>query len=58
MNNSTTVKQKRFFKTTRKMKEDKEIPYCHYCDKKYHSEDFFWNKLQDLSLKYQSTRNK
>ena len=50
------VKQKRVYKTTRKNKEDKEIPYCHYCDKKYHREDRCWKKLQDLSLKDQNTK--
>ena len=52
------VKQKRVYKTTRKNKEDKEIPYCHYCDKKYHREDRCWKKLQDLSLKDQNKKNK
>ena len=58
LNTSMEVKQKRVCKTTRKKKEDKEIPYFHYCDKKYHREDRCWKKLQDLSLKNQSTRNK
>ena len=58
MNTGMEVKQKRVYKTTKNIKEDKEIPYCHYCDKKYHREDRCWKKLQDLSLKYQSTRNK
>ena len=44
--------------TTRKNKEDKEITYFHYCDKKYHREDRCWKKLQDLSLKDQTTKNK
>ena len=57
-NTGMEVKQKRIYKTTRKNKEDKEIPYCHYCDKKYHREDRCWKKLQDLSLKDQTTRNK
>ena len=58
LNTSMAVKQKRVFKNTRKKKEDKEIPYWHYCDKKYNREDRCWKKLQDLSLKDQSTRNK
>ena len=58
LNNSLSVKQKRFFKTTRKKKEDKEILYCHYCDKKYHREDRCWKKLQDLSLKEQNKKDK
>ena len=52
------VKQKIVYKTTIKKKEDKEIPYFHYCEKKFHREDCCWRKLQDLSLKDQSTRNR
>ena len=58
LNTGMAVKQKRVYKTTRKNKQDKEIPYCHYCDKKYHREDHFCKKLQDLSLKDQNTKNK
>ena len=58
LNTGMTVKQKRVYKTTRKNKEDEEILYCHYFDKKYHHEDRFWKKLQDLSLKDQTTKNK
>ena len=58
LNTGMEVKQKRVYKTTRKNKVDKEIPYFHYCEKKYHREDRCWKKLQDLSLKYQTTRNK
>ena len=58
LNTIMAVKQKRFYKTTRKNKEDKEIPYFHYCDKKYHREDSCWKKLQDLSLKDQTTKKK
>ena len=52
-NTGMEVKQKRVYKTTRKKKEDKEITYIHYYDKKYHREDHCWKKLQDLSLKNQ-----
>ena len=58
LNTGMTVKQKRVYKTTRKNKEDKEILYFHYCDKKYHREDRCWKKLKDLSLKDQDTKYK
>ena len=58
LNTGMEVKQKRVYKTTKKNKEDKEIPYCHYCDKKYHREDRCWKKLQDLSFKEQNTKDK
>ena len=58
LNTGMEVKQKRVYKTTKNIKEDKEIPYCHYCDKKYHREDRCWKKLKDLSLKDQDTKDK
>ena len=58
LNTGMAVKQKRVYKTTKNIKEDKEIPYCHYCDKKYHREDRCWKKLRDLSLKDQDTKDK
>ena len=53
-----SIKQKRVLKTTNKKKEDNEILYCHYCDKRYHHDDFCWKKLKDLSLKDKLSRNK
>ena len=58
LNTIMEVKQKRVYKTTRKNKEDKEIPYFHYCEKKYNREDRFWKKLKYLSLKEKTPRNR
>ena len=52
------VKKKRFLKTTTKKKDDKEIPYFYYCDKKYHLKELFQKKLKDFSLKDISSRKK